>query len=386
MHGRRLAYLDAAATSLMPQPVIDAMTRAAAALGNPGRGVHALAEAADALVDDTRAACARFVGGRADEIVFTSGATAALNLLADAWGGAHVGAGDTVIVSAAEHHANLVPWQRLCARAGATLAIAPVDDRGALDLAAFAALLAAHPRVRAVAIAHVSNVLGVEAPIAEVARRAHAAGAIVIVDGAQAIAHLPVDVAALGCDAYAWSAHKHYGPPGVGVLWARAALLAATPPWQVGGGMVARVEATRASYREPPHRFEAGTPNTLGIAGLGAALAFLAGLDRAAVAADERAVHAAIRAAVVDAGGRVLGAPELGVVAFALGRYHPHDVATIADREGVALRSGHHCAAPIHARFGVDASTRASVACYTDAEDVAQLARALARVREVLGP
>ncbi|MCE9572493.1 MAG: SufS family cysteine desulfurase [Deltaproteobacteria bacterium] len=383
-HGQRLAYLDAAATSLQPRVVIDAVVDAALhAAGNPGRGVHLLAEAASVALDDARHEVARFLGADADEVVFTSGTTASINLVADAWGRANLGPGDAVIATELEHHSNLVPWQRLCAERGAELRIAPVDEDGRIDLAALDALL--DSKVKLVAVAHVSNVLGTIAPVAAIAARAHAVGARVLVDGAQAVAHLEIDVRALGCDFYAFSGHKLYGPPGTGVLWARRAILDAMPPWQVGGGMVARVDRAHARYREPPYRFEAGTPNTTGLIGLGAAIRFVRSLDRAAVAADEARVHAAIARAVQAADGTILGRPEVGVVSFALGRVHPHDVATIADQAGVALRSGHHCAEPIHHRHGVDASTRASIGCYSDDDDVAQLARALARVREVFG-
>jgi len=382
--GGRLAYLDAAATSLQPRAVLDAVIAAATdAAGNPGRGVHALAEAATAAVDDARAQVASALGARPADVVFTSGTTASINLVADAWGPTAVGPGDVVIATELEHHSNLVPWQRLCAARGARLELAAVDDAGRIDLGHLAGLL--DERVKLVAIAHVSNVLGTVAPVAEITRIAHAVGALVLVDGAQAVAHLDVDVEALGCDFYAYSGHKLYAPPGIGVLWARTAVLDAMPPWQVGGGMVTAVERTDARYREPPHRFEAGTPNTAGIVGLGAAIRFVRGLDRATVAADEAAVHAAVVDVVTAAGGRILGRPELGVVSFALAGHHPHDVATIADGVGVALRSGHHCAQPIHRRFGVDASTRASLACYSGLDDVDQLARALARVRQVLG-
>ncbi|HET9992899.1 MAG TPA: aminotransferase class V-fold PLP-dependent enzyme, partial [Kofleriaceae bacterium] len=222
------------------------------------------------------------------------------------------------------------------------------------------------------------------APIAELARRAHAAGALLLVDGAQAVSHLPVDVAALGCDFYAFSAHKLYGPTGTGVLWGRASVLATLPPWQGGGGMIRDVAATSSTYRDPPERFEAGTPNVIGIAGLAAALAYARSIDLwGQVAADEARAHAGLVAAVRAAGGRILGEPEVAVVAFELPRIHAHDIATLADGEGVALRSGHHCAAPLHARFGVAASSRVSVGCYSDADDVAQFAAALARLREV---
>jgi cysteine desulfurase/selenocysteine lyase len=374
VHGKRLAYLDSAATALRPRAVIDAIARAAE-LGSPYRGVHALAEAATATVEGARGEVARWIGGAANEVVFTSGATASINLVAEAWGRANLGPGDVVIASELEHHSNLVPWQMICAERGAELRLAPIDDDGriAIDRIRF-------DRAKLVAIAHVSNVTGAIAPIAELARRAHAAGAVMLVDGAQAIAHLPVEVAGLGCDFYAFSAHKMYGPTGTGVLWGRAELLDAMPPWQGGGGMIRTVATTSSTYREPPARFEAGTPNVIGIAGLAAALAFMRTFD---ARGDEARVHAGLVAAIRAAGGRILGAPELAVVAFELPRVHPHDIATLADGEGVALRSGHHCAALLHERFGLAASARVSVGCYSGDDDVAQFATALAKIRDV---
>ena len=375
VHGKRLAYLDSAATALRPQPVIDAIVRAAQ-LGAPSRSIHALAEQATSVIEDARSDVAAFLGGRADEVIFTSGTTGSLNLVAQAWGRAHLAAGDAVIVSELEHHSNLMPWQMICGERGAELRIAPVDDAGRIQLDRVS-----FERAKLVAVAHVSNVTGTVAPIAELAQRAHAVGALLVVDGAQSVAHLPIDVAALGCDFYAFSAHKLYGPTGTGVLWGRASVLATMPPWQTGGGMIRTVEATRSTFRGAPARFEAGTPNVIGIAGLAAALAYVRAIGD--VRADEARAHAALVAAVRAAGGRILGEPELAVVAFELPRIHAHDVATLADAEGVALRSGHHCAAPLHARFGVTASSRVSVGCYTDADDVAQFAAALAKLREV---
>jgi len=358
----------------MPRAVIDAVAAAHVdAAGSPNRGVHALAEAATVALDAARADVARAIGAPSAEVVFTSGATAAVNLVAEAWGRAHVGPGDVVVATELEHHSNLVPWQQLCAERGARLELLRVDDGGGLVITALPA------RTRLVAVAHVSNVTGTIAPLAELAARAHAAGALLFVDGAQAVAHVPVDVTALGCDAYAFSAHKMYGPPGVGALWARGEVLAAMAPWQTGGGMVTTVDDTVSRFREPPYRFEAGTPNWPGAVGFAAAARFLAAADRSA----EPRVHAALVDAVVAAGGTVLGRPEVGVVAFTLPGVHPHDIATIADGEGVALRSGHHCAQPVHRRFGVTASARASVACYSGLDDVEQFARALAKVREV---
>ena len=382
VRGRRLAYLDSAATALQPRAVIDAVARAAVdAAGSPDRGVHALAEAATGALADARAEIARAIGARSRDVVLTSGTTAAVNLVAQAWGRAHVGPGDTVIASELEHHSNLVPWQELCRDRGARLVLAPVDDTGHVDLHRLDALL--DERVKLVAIAHVSNVLGTVAPIGELAARAHRVGARLFVDGAQAIAHLEVDVGALGCDFYAFSGHKVYGPQGTGVLWARGELLEAMPPWQTGGGMVTAVGLAGSDYREPPHRFEAGTPNTAGAIGLATALRFLRSCDRVTIAADEARVHAALVETIRANGATILGRPELAVVSFVLGKTHAHDVATIADGEGVALRSGHHCALPLHRRFGVEASVRASVACYSGLDDVEQLTGALAKVREV---
>ncbi len=381
VHGHRLAYLDSAATALRPRAVIDAVTRAMLDFGNPGRSVHTRAEAAATAVAAARAAVARRIHAAADEVIFTSGTTASINLVAQTWGRANLQAGDVVVACEHDHHANMVSWELICRERGAELRLAPVDDRGQLDLERLDRLdLLAGAKL--FAAPHVSNVLGTVAPIAELARRAHAAGALLLVDGAQSVAHVEVDVAALGCDFYAFSGHKLYGPTGTGVLWGRAEILATMPPWQGGGGMISRVDPTGAgtTFREPPVRFEAGTPNVSGIAGLGAALAYIETFD---ARADEARAHAKLVETVRAAGGRILGDPELAVVSFDLPRVHPHDVATLCDAEGVALRSGHHCAQPIHRRFGVDASCRVSIGCYTDDDDVAQLARALAKVREV---
>jgi cysteine desulfurase/selenocysteine lyase len=384
VHGRRLAYLDSASTSLKPRAVIDAAVHVFThAAGNVHRGVHALSEAATEAFDAARADIARFLGARTDEIVLTHGTTESINLVAHSWGRTHVAAGDVVVATALEHHSNLVPWQVLCAERGATLRIAPIDPGGRIDLAALAALL--DERVKLVAVSQLSNVVGTVAPIAEIAALAHAIGAVVVVDGAQAIAHLPVDVGSLGCDFYAFSGHKLFAPTGTGVLWGRRALLAAMPAWQTGGEMVAAVDEAGARLREPPHRFEAGTPNIVGVIGLGAAIRFLATLDRAAIARHEARMHRRLRdeLAAID-GVRVLGEPEAAVVAFTVAGAHPHDVATIVDRDGVAIRSGHHCAEPLHHRLGAPASARASLALYNDDADIDALIASLARVRKVL--
>jgi cysteine desulfurase/selenocysteine lyase len=356
--------------------VIEAITRASTHdAGSPSRSVHALAEAATEVVESARSEVARFLGGSTDEVIFTSGTTASLNLVAQTWARTNLARHDAVIVSELEHHSNLVPWQMICAETGAELRIAPIDDTGhlALDRISFTG-------AKLVAVAHVSNVTGTIAPIAEVARLAHAAGAVLVVDGAQAVAHLPIDVAALGCDFYAFSAHKLYGPTGTGVLWGRTSILDAMHPWQGGGGMILEAGVIESTYRDAPARFEAGMPNVLGIAGLGAAVRFTRTFD---ARADEARAHASLVAAIRAAGGRILGEPELAVVAFELPGVHPHDLATLADGEGVALRSGHHCAASVHRRFGAIASSRVSVGCYTGDDDVAQFAHALTKIREV---
>jgi cysteine desulfurase/selenocysteine lyase len=385
VHGHRLAYLDSASTSLKPRAVIEAAVRVFThEAGNVHRGVHALSEAATEAFDAARADIARFIGGRTDEVVLTRGTTESLNLVAYSWGRTHVGPGDVVIATALEHHSNLVPWQVLCAERGATLRIAPIDDRGRIDLDALTALL--DSRVKLVAVSHLSNVAGTIAPIARIAALCHAVGAIVVVDGAQAVAHLPVDVTALQCDFYAFSGHKLFAPTGTGVLWGRRSLLAAMPAWQTGGEMVARVDYDAARLREPPYRFEAGTPNIVGVIGLGAAIRYLATLDRAAIAAHEVRLHTRLRDELAGQDGiRVLGDPEAAVVAFSVAGAHPHDVASIADRDGVAIRSGHHCAEPLHRRFGVDASARASLALYNDDADIDALIASLGRARRVLG-
>jgi cysteine desulfurase/selenocysteine lyase len=382
VHGRPLVYLDNASTTLKPQAVIDAVVGVFARdCGNVHRGVHALSEAATAAADAAREQAARFIGAATGEIVFTSGTTASINLVAQAWGRAALAPGDAVLVSALEHHSNLIPWQMVCAERGAALRVAPVDDQGRIDVAQLAALL--DGRVRMVAVSHLSNVVGTVAPIAEIARLAHDAGALLLVDGAQAVAHLPVDVGALGCDFYAFSGHKLFGPTGIGVLWGRAQLLDAMAPWQGGGEMVSSVDLAGARYREPPQRFEAGTPNIAGIIGLGAALGYLGRVDRAAAAAHERALHSHLLAGLGGLDARVLGRPELALAAFAVAGVPAHDLASIVDRDGIAIRSGHHCAEPLHRRFGLAGSARASLAFYNTVEEVDLLVASIARAQEV---
>jgi cysteine desulfurase / selenocysteine lyase len=384
VHGRPLVYLDNASTTLKPRAVIDAVVQVMERdCGNVHRGVHALSEAATEAFDAARQEVARFVGAAADEIVFTRGTTESINLVAQAWARAALRPGDAIVTTALEHHSNLIPWQLACAERGATLRVVPVDGAGRVDLAALVEKL--DDRVRLVAVSHVSNVVASVAPVAEIARVAHAAGALLLVDGAQAVAHLPVDVGALGCDFYAFSGHKVFGPTGIGVLWGRARLLEEMPPWQGGGEMVASVDLASARFREPPQRFEAGTPDIAGAVGLGASLRYLAGLDRDAIAAHERALHGRLLAGLGSIPGvRMLGRPELALAAFDVAGVPAHDLATILDRDGVAIRSGHHCAEPLHTQLGVPASARASLAFYNTAEEIDLLVAAVARAREVL--
>ena len=388
VHGRPLIYLDSAATSQKPRPVIDAVARFYAEdNANVHRGVHELAERATLALEGARGKVQRFLGAaQAREIIFLRGTTEAVNLVAHSFGRARVGPGDEVVVTALEHHSNLVPWQLLCAERGATLRVAGIDERGELKLDELERLLG--PRTRLLAVAHVSNALGTVNPIRAIVERAHARGVPVLVDGAQAVAHLPVDVRELGCDFYAFSGHKMYGPMGIGVLYGRAELLEAMPPWQSGGEMVSEVFFERATWQPPPHKFEAGTPDVAGAVGLGAAIDWLGRLDRKAVLAHERDLLARGRAALQQVPGlRLLGgAPESSaVLSFTLGKLHPHDVGTMLDLEGVAVRTGHLCAQPLLRLLGLSSTVRASLAVYNREADLDALVAALHKARESLG-
>jgi cysteine desulfurase/selenocysteine lyase len=381
--GVPLVYLDTASTAQKPRVVVEAVTRALEASANVHRGLHALSVEATEAYEAVRAKAARLVGaGDPREIVFTRGATEAINLVAAR---TPLAPGDEVLVTELEHHSNLVPWQMRCAATGARLRVLPIDDRGEPVMGALDALLS--ERTRVVAVAHASNSLGTVLPVAAIAARAKAAGALVVVDGAQAVAHLPVDVRALGCDFYAFSGHKLYGPPGTGVLWGRHALLDAMPPWQGGGDMVLEVTLERATYREPPHRFEAGTPNIAGVIGLGAAIDWFLALGAARVAEHDAAlVRHALRALSPVPGLRFVGRPaeRIGVVSFLVGDIHPHDLGTALDLEGIAIRTGHHCTQPVMDRFGIAATARASFGVYTTEEEIDRLAAALGRAYDLL--
>jgi len=388
IHGRPLVYLDNAATVQKPQCVLDEMLRCYAEYcANVHRGAHTLGERASAAYEHARRVVQRLLHApSADEIVFVSGCTAAINLVARGFGDRHITAGDEIIVSELEHHSNLIPWQELCARQGARLRTIPLDEQGQLRMDAYASLLG--PRTRLVAVAHVSNALGTVNPIREITRLAHAAGALVLVDGAQAVARCSVDVHELGSDFYAFSGHKLYGPFGIGVLYARRELLDATAPVSSGGGMVESVGAEHSSFAPVPRKLEAGTPNLAGAAGLGRAIEWLQALGLGRVEAHERELLAYARGVLGALPGvRLVGTAEqaLGVVSFVLEGVHPHDISTVLDQSGVAVRAGHHCAQPVMRRFAVPATVRASFAAYNTRADVDALAAGLTRVREVFG-
>ncbi|MFW0754059.1 SufS family cysteine desulfurase [Pseudomonas sp. H11T01] len=386
IYGKPLIYLDSAATSQKPQAVIDAMSHFfLKENANVHRGVHYLSVRATEEYEKARAKIQGFLNAEhVEEIVFVRGTTEAINLVAQTYGKAQVRAGDEVLISAMEHHSNIVPWQMLCEQTGARLRVAPIDDAGELLLDELERLIG--PRTRLVAVTHVSNVLGTINPIRRIVELAHARGVRVLVDGAQAAPHVKVDVRALGCDFYALSGHKMYGPTGIGVLYGRHDLLEAMPPYQGGGDMILSVSFEKTVYNKPPYKFEAGTPNMAGAIGLGAAIDFLGELGPEAIAAHEQIVQAyALKALAAVPGLRLIGtaAEKVGVLSFVLDGIHPHDIGTILDREGIAIRTGHHCAQPLMNRFGVAATARASLGCYSTEQDIDALVAGLAKVQEV---
>ncbi|MCL4686615.1 cysteine desulfurase [Myxococcota bacterium] len=386
VRGKPLVYLDSAASTQKPRAVIDAVARLYAEdYANVHRGVYQLGERATRAFEAGREATRRLLHApEAREVLLLRGATEAINLVAQSWGRRHVGAGDEILITAMEHHSNIVPWQMLCEERGARLVVAPIDDDGSLLLDELARRIG--PRTRLVSVAHVSNALGTVNPVQEIVELAHAQGVPVLIDGAQAVARMPVDVQALGCDFYAFSAHKLYGPSGIGALWGRAELLEAMPPWQGGGEMIETVHFEKSTYAEIPHKFEAGTPHIAGGAGLAAAIGYVeaAGVER--IGAHEDVLLALATEAVREVPGlRLIGtAPhKVGVLSFVIDGIHAHDVGTILDREGVAVRAGHHCAQPVMQRFGVPATVRASFGLYNSREDVDALRRGLRTVIEV---
>jgi cysteine desulfurase/selenocysteine lyase len=388
IHGHPLAYLDNAASSQRPVAVLDAIERCYREYyANVHRGVHTLSQLSTEAFEAARARVARFLGAPSpSEVVFVRGTTEAINLVAQSWGRTFVGAGDEVLITELEHHSNIVPWQLLCEEKGARLRAVPMDDRGDLVLEELERMLS--DRTKLVAVAHVSNAIGTVVPLRQVVERAHAAGAIVVVDGAQSAPHFAVDVAALGCDFFAFSGHKVYGPSGIGALWGRPELLERMPPWQGGGGMIGRVTIERTTFREPPYRFEAGTPHIAGAIGLAAALDFVAELGIDAVASHEhRLVERAVTLLDEVPGVRVIGRPRerAAVVSFVIDGAHAHDVGTFLDHEGIAVRAGHHCAQPLMDRFGVAATSRVSVAAFNTEDELHRLQRAVANVAELFG-
>ena len=388
VNGKALVYLDNAATTQKPQVVIEALdTYYRRDNANVHRGVHALSQRATQGQDEARRTVQSFLGAaHAKECIFTAGTTEGINLVAQAYGPTVVGAGDEILITAMEHHSNIVPWQMLCARMGATLRVADMDDRGQLVVEDFRAKLS--DRTRIVALVHVSNALGTVNPAKSLISMAHDAGARVLVDGAQAAPHLPIDVVDLDCDFYALSGHKVYGPTGIGVLYGKEEILSAMPPWQGGGDMIRTVSFSGTTYAELPARLEAGTPHIAGAIGLGCALQYLMdlGLDRiAAHEADLLAYGTELLGQVP--GLRMVGTAEekAGVLGFVLDGAHPHDIGTILDHEGIAIRAGHHCAQPVMEFFGVSATARASLALYNTRDDLDRLVGALGTVREIFG-
>ena len=384
-YGKPLVYLDSAATSQKPQAVIDAISGFYSRdNANVHRGVHYLSERATEAYEGARAKVHDFLNAaHASEIVFTRGTTEAINLVAQTYARTHLDEGDEVLITAMEHHSNIVPWQMVCEQRGARLRVAPINDAGELLLDELERLVG--PRTKLVAVTHVSNVLGTVNPIRRITEMAHARGARVLVDGAQAAPHLDIDVQALGCDFYTLSGHKMYGPTGIGVLWGRSELLEEMPPYQGGGDMIASVSFEKTVYNRPPYKFEAGTPNLAGAVGLGAAIDFLGDLGHEALAAHEHDVLAyGVRALSALAGLRLIGtAPaKASVLSFVLDGVHPHDIGTILDRQGVAIRAGHHCAQPLLARLGLAATARASLACYSTRQDIDALVAGLDTVQE----
>jgi cysteine desulfurase/selenocysteine lyase len=388
VRGQPLAYLDNAATTQKPAAVIDAVASYyREANANVHRAVYELSGRATALYEGARDKVRRFVNARSvREIVFVRGTTEAINLVAQSYGRGRLGSGDEVLITHMEHHSNIVPWQLLCESTGATLRVASIDDAGELDLGSFERALG--PRTRIVAIGHVSNALGTINPVRDLVARAHARGVPVLVDGAQAAPHLPIDVQDLGCDFYALSGHKMYAPTGIGVLWAREELLDAMPPWQGGGDMIKAVSFEKTVYNDLPFKFEAGTPNVAGAVGLAAAIDWLQrlGYDRIGAHESDLLAYATRRLDALP-GVRPIGTArdKASVYSFVLDGVHPHDLGTILDDEGIAVRTGHHCAMPVMDRFRVPATTRASFGVYNTREEIDRLAAGILRAKEVLG-
>ena len=387
VHGKPLVYLDNAATSQKPRAVIDAISRYYEHHNaNVHRGVHRLSELATADYEGAREKVRAFIKARSTkEIIYTRGTTEAINLVAQSHARPMLKAGDEILLTQMEHHSNIVPWQLLAGQTGAVLKVVPITDAGELEPGAFEKLLS--PRTRMAVFGHVSNALGTVNPVKEMTALAHARGILVLVDGAQAAPHMPLDVQDLDCDFYAFSGHKMFAPTGIGILYGKERLLEAMPPWQGGGEMIRIVRFDHTTYNDLPHKFEAGTPDIAGAVGLGAAVDYLKQVDLAAAQAYEQGLLAYLSEQLAGVKGvRLVGTARhrAGVQSFVMDGVHPHDLGTIVDQEGVAIRTGHHCAMPVMERFDLPATARASLAFYNVREDVDALVRALAKAREVL--
>jgi len=386
VHGKPLVYLDSAASAQKPQQVMDALLAAyTETYANVHRGLHFLSEASTDAYEAVRGKVAHFIGAASgDEIVLTAGATMSINMIAHCWALPRLQAGDEILISIAEHHANIVPWQMVAEKTGAVVRAFPMDADGSFNMASFTNMMT--PRTRIVSVPHVSNVLGTVFPISDIAKIAHDAGALMVVDGCQGVVHMPVNVQALGADFYVFSAHKLYGPNGVGVLWGKADILADLPPFLGGGDMIDRVTIEKTTYALPPQRFEAGTPAIAETIALGAAIDYVETIGMAAIRAHEQDIlsYAHQRLSAVD-GLRLIGtaAGKSGVVSFVMEAAHPHDISTIIDHDGVAIRAGHHCAQPLMDFYDLPSTARASVGLYSRREDFDALAEALDKVNRI---
>ncbi|MDR3708100.1 MAG: cysteine desulfurase [Capsulimonadaceae bacterium] len=386
VHGRPLVYLDNAATTQKPQEVIDAIVRYYTETNaNIHRGVHLLSEKATKEHEDARKIVKRFLNASStQEIVFVRGCTEAINLVADSWGSENLGPGDEILVSNMEHHSNIVPWQLLCQRTGAVLKVIPIDDAGDLLMDEYQKLLG--PRTKIVSVVHLSNALGTINPVREITRLAHEAGARVLIDGAQSVPHIPVDVQDIGCDFFAFSGHKIYGPTGIGVLYGKRELLEAMRPYQGGGDMISSVTFEETTYNALPYKFEAGTPNIEGAIALGTAIEYVERIGLEAIAAHERDVLEYGAQRLLETPGVTLigtSRHKASILSFVLEGVHPHDVGTILDQEGVAIRTGHHCVQPVMKRYGIPATARVSLACYNTRGEIDALVAGLKKVVEI---
>jgi cysteine desulfurase/selenocysteine lyase len=386
IHGKPLVYLDNAATAQKPFAVIDAIRKFHEVdCANIHRGVHELSQRSTAAYEETRAKAKRFLNARTrNEVIFVRGATEGINLVASSWGRKNVKEGDEIVISALEHHSNIVPWQMLCEEKGAKLRVIPMNDRGELLLEEYEKLL--NPRTRMVAVGHISNALGTINPVRQIIEMAHRAGALALIDGAQAAPHLKIDVQALDADFYTFSGHKVYGPTGIGILYGKARLLNAMPPYQGGGDMIKSVTFEKTIYADLPYKFEAGTPNIAGGIGLGAAFDYVThiGLDKIAAYEHELLIYGTEALSRIP-GLRLIGTAreKAAVLSFVMDGIHPHDIGTVLDRQGIAVRTGHHCAQPVMDRFGVPATARASLAFYNTAAEIDALVAGLGKVKEI---